>query len=96
MSVCFVLAFTGATGPALMAVALSRDWPTGSPRSCYTSRLQAAPDELRGRLFGLSATAETCGFAVGMLTSSALLEALPGWVSSRCSTGSRSPARWDC
>jgi len=77
MSVCFVLAFTGVTGPVLMAVALVAGLADGFTEIVYTSRLQAAPDELRGRLFGLSATAETCGFAVGMLASSALLEALP-------------------
>ena len=77
MSVCFVLAFTGVTGPVLMAVALVAGLADGFTEIVYTSRLQAAPDELRGRLFGLSATAETCGFAVGMLASSAVLEALP-------------------
>lgn len=77
MSVCFVLAFTGPTGPALMGVALLAGLADGCTEIVYTSRLQAVPDELRGRLFGLSATAETCGFATGMVTSSALLEVLP-------------------
>lgn len=77
MSVCFVLAFLVPAGPLLMATALLAGVADGFTEIVYTSRLQAAPDDLRGRLFGLSATAETCGFAVGMVTSSALLDGLP-------------------
>jgi MFS family permease len=77
MSVGFVLAFTVPAGPALVAVAVLAGLADGSTEIVYTARLQALPDELRGRLFGLSATAETSGFATGMVTSAALLEALP-------------------
>lgn len=77
MSVCFVLAFVVPAGPLLMATALLAGVADGFTEIVYTSRLQAVPDDLRGRLFGLSATAETCGFAVGMVTSSALLDGLP-------------------
>lgn len=76
MSVCFVLAFVVPAGPLLMATALLAGVADGFTEIVYTSRLQAAPGDLRGRLFGLSATAETCGFAVGMVTSSALLGGL--------------------
>jgi MFS family permease len=77
MSVAFVLAFAVPAGPALVAVALVAGLADGFTEIVYTSRLQALPDEQRGRLFGLSATAETAGFATGMVTSSALLEVLP-------------------
>jgi MFS family permease len=77
MSVCFVLAFADVPWPVLIAAAALAGLADGTTEIVYTSRLQAAPDDDRGRLFGLSATAETSGFAVGMLASSALLETLP-------------------
>jgi len=77
MSVCFVLAFTGVPWPVLVVVAALAGLADGTTEIVYTSRIQAAPDDDRARLFGLSATAETSGFAIGMLSSSALLEALP-------------------
>ena len=46
----------------------------GFTEIAYVSRLQAAPDEQRGRLFGLSASAENTGFGLGMIVSAALLE----------------------
>lgn len=77
MAVSFVLAFAVPAGPALIAVALLAGLADGFTEIVYTSRLQEAPDEQRGRLFGLSATAETAGFAVGMVSSSAVLEVAP-------------------
>lgn len=77
MAVSFVLAFAVPAGPALVAVALLAGLADGFTEIVYTSRLQEAPDEQRGRLFGMSATAETAGFAVGMVTSSAVLEVAP-------------------
>lgn len=77
MSVSFVLVFAVPAGPALVAVALVAGLADGFTEIVYTSRLQATPDERRGRLFGLSASAETFGFATGMVTSSALLEVVP-------------------
>lgn len=77
MAVSFVLAFAVPAGPALIAVALLAGLADGFTEIVYTSRLQEAPDEQRGRLFGMSATAETAGFAVGMVTSSAVLEVAP-------------------
>jgi len=77
MSMSFVLAFAVPAGPALIAVALVAGLADGCTEIVYTTRLQALPDEQRGRLFGISATAETAGFAAGMVTSSALLELLP-------------------
>ncbi|MFC4857927.1 MFS transporter [Actinophytocola glycyrrhizae] len=77
MAVSFVLAFAVPAGPALIGVALLAGLADGFTEIVYTSRLQEAPDEQRGRLFGMSATAETAGFAVGMVTSSAVLEVAP-------------------
>ncbi|MFI7673011.1 MFS transporter [Actinophytocola sp. NPDC049390] len=77
MAVSFVLAFAVPAGPALIAVALLAGLADGFTEIVYTSRLQEAPDEQRGRLFGMSATAETAGFATGMVASSALLEVAP-------------------
>ena len=77
MAVSFVLAFAVPAGPALVVAALCAGLADGFTEIVYTSRLQEAPDEQRGRLFGLSATAETAGFAAGMLASSAVLEVAP-------------------
>ncbi|WP_453073886.1 MFS transporter [Streptomyces olindensis] len=77
MSFCFVAAFTGLPAPALMAAAVAAGFADGWTEIVYTSRLQAAPDRQRGRLFGLSATAEQSGFALGTVAAAAALEALP-------------------
>ncbi|WP_244299475.1 MFS transporter [Streptomyces viridochromogenes] len=77
MSFCFVAAFTGPPAPVLMAAAVAAGFADGWTEIVYTSRLQATPDRQRGRLFGLSATAEQSGFALGTVTAAAALEALP-------------------
>lgn len=77
MSVSFVLAFTGLPGPALVAVALAAGLADGFTDIAYTSRLQTEPDARRSRLFGLSAVAETSGFAVGTVVSAWALETAP-------------------
>ncbi|MET9866350.1 MFS transporter [Streptomyces sp. NPDC006386] len=77
MSFCFVAAFTGLPAPALTAAAVAAGFADGWTEIVYTSRLQAAPDRQRGRLFGLSATAEQSGFALGTVAAAAALEALP-------------------
>ncbi|MGC5035413.1 MFS transporter [Streptomyces sp. DT73] len=77
MSLCFVAAFTGLPAPALMVAALAAGFADGWTEIVYTSRLQAAPDRQRDRLFGLSATAEQSGFALGTITAAAALETLP-------------------
>ncbi|GAA2559943.1 hypothetical protein GCM10010423_72800 [Streptomyces levis] len=77
MSLCFVAAFTGPPAPALIAAALAAGFADGWTEIVYTSRLQAAPDRQRDRLFGLSATAEQSGFALGTITAAAALETLP-------------------
>ncbi|MEU1940213.1 MFS transporter [Streptomyces coeruleorubidus] len=77
MSFCFVAAFTGLPAPALMASAVAAGFADGWTEIVYTSRLQAAPDRQRGRLFGLSATAEQSGFALGTMAAAAALEVLP-------------------
>lgn len=77
MSVSFVLAFTGLPVPALVLAAAAAGFADGWTEIVYTSRLQAAPDRERGRLFGLSATAEQTGFAVGTVAAAAALETAP-------------------
>ncbi|MER7332672.1 MULTISPECIES: MFS transporter [unclassified Micromonospora] len=74
MSLAFVAAFTGPPVPLLIAVALVAGFADGCTELAYSTRLQAAPAQLRGYLFGISATAETFGFAVGMLASGLVLE----------------------
>lgn len=74
MSVSFALAFVDTTLVLVCASALVAGLAEGFAEITYTARLQAEPDHLRGRLFGLSATAETSGFALGMVASAAALE----------------------
>ncbi|MGW4172226.1 MFS transporter [Streptomyces chartreusis] len=75
MSAGFIVVFCGLpTVPAVIA-ALIAGAADGFTEIVYVSRLQTAPDEQRGRLFGLSASAENTGFGLGMLVSGALLEA---------------------
>ncbi|MFE0477938.1 MFS transporter [Streptomyces sp. NPDC058947] len=74
MSAGFIVVFSGLpTVPAVIA-ALVAGAADGFTETVYVSRLQSAPDEQRGRLFGLSASAENTGFGLGMLVSGALLE----------------------
>ncbi|MER5891971.1 MFS transporter [Streptomyces sp. NPDC001876] len=77
MSLAFVLAFTQLPMPALIGAALVAGLADGCTEIVYVSRLQAAPDPERSRLFGLSASAETAGFSLGMLGAAAALEAFP-------------------
>ncbi|WP_436735646.1 MFS transporter [Streptomyces sp. BBFR102] len=77
MSVFFVAAFTGLPDAGLMAVAACAGFADGWTEIVFTSRLQAASDRQRSRLFGMSATAETAGFAVGTVLAAAALETLP-------------------
>ncbi|MET0236767.1 MAG: MFS transporter [Kibdelosporangium sp.] len=77
MAVSFTLAFTGLPDLAMACVVLVAGLADGVTEIAYVSRLQEAPDRLRTRLFGLSATIETSGFAIGMASAGALLEVLP-------------------
>jgi MFS family permease len=74
MSLAFVAAFTGPPVPLLILVALVAGFADGCTELAYSTRLQAAPERARGYVFGASATAETFGFAVGMLASGLVLE----------------------
>ncbi|CCK30256.1 major facilitator superfamily permease [Streptomyces davaonensis JCM 4913] len=76
MSCSFVLAFTGLPAVALMVAAAAAGFADGWTEIVYTSRLQATGDRERGRLFGLSATAEQAGFALGTVVAAAALESL--------------------
>lgn len=74
MSAAFIVVFAGLpTGVAVVA-ALVAGMADGLTEIAYVTRLQAAPDEQRGRLFGLSASVENTGFGLGMLVSGALLD----------------------
>ncbi|MFF9809697.1 MFS transporter [Streptomyces coeruleorubidus] len=74
MSAGFIVVFCGLpTVPAVIA-ALVAGAADGFTENVYVSRLQTAPDDQRGRLFGLTASAENTGFGLGMLVSGALLE----------------------
>lgn len=74
MSAAFILVFSGfPTVPAVMA-ALLAGMADGFTEIAYVTRLQAAPDEQRSRVFGLSASAENGGFGLGMIVSAALLD----------------------
>nr|WP_234320497.1 MFS transporter [Streptomyces sp. SBT349] len=77
MSLFFVLAFTGPPPVAFMLIAALAGFADGATEIAHTSRLQAAPDAERGRLFALSSMAETSGFALGTVTAAAALELWP-------------------
>nr|WP_323379733.1 MFS transporter [Streptomyces alkaliphilus] len=77
MALAFTAAFLGLPWFALMAAAAAAGFADGWTEIVYTSRLQAAPDRQRSRLFGLSATAEQSGFALGTVAAAFALEALP-------------------
>ncbi|MDX3227984.1 MFS transporter [Streptomyces sp. ME19-01-6] len=77
MSLSFVAAFLGLPTVALVGAAVSAGFADGWTEIVYTSRLQAVPDRQRGRLFGLSATAEQSGFALGTVAAAPALQALP-------------------
>ncbi|CAM5284711.1 MFS transporter [Streptomyces abikoensis] len=74
MSAAFIVVFAGLPTVPTIAAALVAGMADGFTEIVYVSRLQAAPDAERGRLFGLSASAENTGFGLGMLVSAALLE----------------------
>jgi predicted MFS family arabinose efflux permease len=77
MSVSFVLAFTGLPAPLSIGVMLLAGLADGVTEICCVSRLQESSPAVRGRAMGLTATAETAGFAGGALLASALLDVLP-------------------
>ncbi|AZM52958.1 MFS transporter [Streptomyces sp. WAC 01529] len=74
MSAAFIVVFAGLPTGVAVAAALVAGMADGLTEIAYVSRLQAAPDEQRGRLFGLSASVENTGFGLGMLVSGALLD----------------------
>ncbi|MEU2791678.1 MFS transporter [Streptomyces sp. NPDC007100] len=74
MSAAFIVVFSGLPAIPAAIAALVAGMADGFTEIAYVSRLQAAPDDQRGRLFGLSASAENAGFGLGMIVSAALLE----------------------
>ncbi|WP_189226442.1 MFS transporter [Saccharothrix coeruleofusca] len=77
MSLAFFTAFTGLPAVGLVVVVFAAGLADGLTEISYVSRLQTLPEELRGRAFGVSASVEAGGFAIGMLIAAGLLEALP-------------------
>ncbi|WP_306337064.1 MFS transporter [Streptomyces sp. KL118A] len=74
MSAAFIVVFAGLPTYVAVVAALVAGMADGLTEIAYVTRLQAAPDEQRGRLFGLSASVENTGFGLGMLVSGALLD----------------------
>ncbi|MCX5206664.1 MFS transporter [Streptomyces sp. NBC_00237] len=74
MSAAFIVVFAGLPTGVAVAAALVAGMADGLTETAYVTRLQAAPDEQRGRLFGLSASVENTGFGLGMLVSGVLLD----------------------
>ncbi|MEU2667432.1 MFS transporter [Streptomyces sp. NPDC007164] len=74
MSGAFIIVFSGLPTVPALATSLLAGAADGVTEVVYVSRLQLVPDEQRGRLFGLSASAENAGFGLGMLVSGSLLE----------------------
>ncbi|MEV5975995.1 MFS transporter [Streptomyces sp. NPDC052114] len=74
MSAAFIVVFAGLPTGVAVAAALVAGMADGLTEIAYVTRLQEAPDEQRGRLFGLTASVENTGFGLGMLLSGALLE----------------------
>ncbi|MEU4063461.1 MFS transporter [Streptomyces wedmorensis] len=80
MALSFAAAFWGLPGAVVVAAAASAGFADGWTEIVYASRLQAAAEPLRSRLFGLSAAAEQSGFALGTIATAAALETLPASV----------------
>ncbi|MDT0447182.1 MFS transporter [Streptomyces johnsoniae] len=77
MSLSFIAAFLGLPAVALVVAAASAGFADGWTETVYTSRLQMASARQRDRLFGLSATVEQSGFALGTVAAAAALERVP-------------------
>lgn len=73
MSAASILVFTGWPLVITLVAATVTGAASGLAETAYQSRLQEAPDEQRGHLFGLSLTSENLGFAAGMLAAGWLL-----------------------
>ncbi|KOG14002.1 MFS transporter [Streptomyces viridochromogenes] len=80
MALSFAAAFWGLPAAVVVAAAASAGFADGWTEIVYASRLQAAAEPLRSRLFGLSAAAEQSGFALGTIATAAALETLPASV----------------
>lgn len=74
MSGAFIAVFSGLPTLPTVIVALVAGIADGTTEIAYISRLQEVPDEQRGHVFGLSASAENTSFGLGMVVSAAFLE----------------------
>ncbi|MFJ5833580.1 MFS transporter [Streptomyces sp. NPDC093089] len=80
MAVSFAAVFWGLPAAVVVVAAASAGFADGWTEIVYASRLQAAAEPLRSRLFGLSASVEQSGFALGTVAAAAALETLPAAV----------------
>ncbi|PWK07945.1 MFS transporter [Tumebacillus permanentifrigoris] len=74
MSLFFILVFAWDTPYLILPAAFLAGISDGVSAICYNMRLQQVPDERRGRVFGVSSTMVTVGFAVGMVICSPLFD----------------------
>jgi MFS family permease len=77
MSLAFITAFTGLPMAGLAVATFVAGLADGLTEIGYVSKLQTLPEDRRSRAFGLSASVESGGFALGMLIAAGLLEVLP-------------------
>ncbi|MCM2578950.1 MFS transporter [Streptomyces meridianus] len=76
MSGFFIVAFSGLPTAALIVVAAGAGLADGFTQIVYDSRLQALPDDQRGRLLGTAAMAETAALGIGTVLCATLLDRL--------------------
>ncbi|TCP55888.1 putative MFS family arabinose efflux permease [Tumebacillus sp. BK434] len=74
MSLFFILLFFESPIYIILLFAALAGIADGVSAIVYATRLQQTPDEKRGRMFGVSTTLQTVGFAVGMVICSPLFE----------------------
>jgi MFS family permease len=74
MSLFFILIFFESPLWVILILAVFAGIADGVSMICYNTRLQQTPDEKRGRVFGISSTLQTVGFAVGMVICSPLFD----------------------
>ncbi|ASS76548.1 MFS transporter [Tumebacillus algifaecis] len=74
MSFFFILLFFESPIYLILLFAALAGIADGVSMIVYNTRLQQTPDEKRGRMFGVSSTLQTVGFAIGMVICSPLFD----------------------
>lgn len=74
MSAFFILVFWENPLYLILLFAFFAGISDGISSICFNSRLQKAPDDKRGRVFGISSTLQTVGFGIGMVICSPLFD----------------------